>query len=167
MRELGSLELGRPLQEVGWCFRFDRARRRLGSCQWRRGSRTRKWISISAVYVRLLGLSYRDDQGLLLIEDVIRHEIAHAIDFEHRDRSDHGEPWKTICRRIGADPTRLYDVSALPSIPGKYAAVCPSCGLRIAFYRAPTRPRACRECCNRYASGRYDDRFRLAIVGGF
>ncbi|HEX7069968.1 MAG TPA: SprT-like domain-containing protein [Rhodothermales bacterium] len=165
MQSLGEQELRRPLQHLGWRFEFDRARRRLGSCRWPRRGLGPKVITVSAPFTRLLGLDYRDAQGLQVIDDVIRHEIAHAIDFETRGRSDHGPAWKAICRRVGADPTRLYeDPLADMLLPGKYLLRCPGCGSEVTYYRRPSVPRACRECCRRHSGGRYDERFRLKLV---
>ena len=36
MEDLGREHLGRPLQDLGWSFRFDGARRRLGLCLWKK-----------------------------------------------------------------------------------------------------------------------------------
>ena len=161
---LGNQELGEPLQARGWQFRFDRARRRLGSCHWSTGRRATKRITVSRHFALELGPHFSDDQGLLVIEDVIRHEIAHAIDFEARGRSDHGPRWKQICRRVGADPTRLYEsAQSLPALPGKYLARCPACGREVTYYRRPSRPRACRSCCESHADGRFDRRFELQV----
>ncbi len=166
MTELGERELGVSLQSLGWDFRFDRARRRLGSCRWSTRRSPGKLITVSVHYAARLGLSFRDDQGLAVIEDVIRHEIAHAVDFERRGRSDHGRAWKAICRRIGADPTRLYETTDIQAflLPGKYVAHCANCDRKITYYRKPSRPRACRPCCDAHAGGRYDERFRLRVL---
>ncbi|MEM1055782.1 MAG: SprT-like domain-containing protein [Bacteroidota bacterium] len=40
-------------------------------------------------------------------------------------------------------------------------AVCPGCGETVRRSRKPKRPTACASCCQRYAEGRYDERFRL------
>ncbi len=166
MQSLGEQELGASLHSRGWSFEFDRARRRLGSCRWSTRGRPAKKITLSGHYAARLGLSFRDARGLPVIEDVIRHEIAHAIDFERRGRSDHGRTWKAICKRVGADPTRLYETQNAEAflIPGKYVARCPACEQEIAYFRRPSRPRACKRCCDLHAQGRYDERFRLRVV---
>lgn len=38
--------------------------------------------------------------------DTIRHEVAHAIDFNRRKTSDHGSQWRAIARLVGAKPER-------------------------------------------------------------
>ena len=64
MDELGQENLGASLQELGWAFRFDRAKRRLGACK---GGKA-KVISLSRYYVQ--------EKGWEVMEDVARHEIA-------------------------------------------------------------------------------------------
>lgn len=169
MRDLGARELGIPLQALGWRFAFDRARRRLGSCRWHPDSEDGKRITVSRHYAARLGPTYVDQSGLAVIDDVIRHEIAHAIDFERRGRSDHGPKWKSICRRVGADPSRTYESAEIVSLiqPGKYRARCPRCEREISFFRRPSRPRACRPCCDEFAGGRFDERYRLEISKRF
>ena len=162
MEVLGRQELGSTLQSRGWTFAFDRARRRLGSCQFgRRGGSKR--ITLSRHLAATVPLDYRDANGLRVVEDVIRHEIAHAIDYERRGRSDHGRRWKSICLRIGADPTRTYDSDHLPQPPAKYTAICPNCARETAYYRVPRAAPACGSCCREHNRGRYSARFRLSI----
>jgi predicted SprT family Zn-dependent metalloprotease len=42
-------------------------------------------------------------------DDTIRHEIAHAIDFEIRRWSDHSEIWKNIGRQVGCETEHYKD----------------------------------------------------------
>jgi hypothetical protein len=77
MRELGEQELGTPLQDLGWRFRYDNAKKRLGRCFY-----FKKLITLSTNLVLL------NDSDNWQIDDTIRHEIAHAIDFEERGTSD-------------------------------------------------------------------------------
>lgn len=98
------------------------------------------------------------------MEDVVRHEIAHAIDYERRGRSDHGPVWKAIARRIGADPTRLYEGPDVPDHASKYVGICPSCTREHPFYRRVTRRHACPDCCRAKNGGRFTHRFLLRIL---
>lgn len=98
------------------------------------------------------------------MEDVVRHEIAHAIDFERRGASDHGPVWKDIARRVGADPTRLYEGQDIPDDASKYVGICPSCAKEHPFYRRVTRRYACPDCCRTHNRGRFSDRFLLCII---
>lgn len=162
MNELGCEVLGKPLQELGWTFAFDNAKRRLGLCKWKSGNPPLKRISLSRHYVRLNGLQHRDESGLQVIEDVIRHEIAHAIDREQRGTSDHSTIWKKVCRQVGADPTRLYEGKNTDRAPGKYVATCPTCGKEYQYYRRPKRNQYCTPC-NRNDDGRFDSAYRLEL----
>jgi hypothetical protein len=156
MTELGVVLRGRPLEATGWEFAFDRARTRLGCCSWERGSGGKKLISISR--------PFSEAHGWALMEDVVRHEIAHALDVDARRTTDHGPQWKAWARRCGADTSRLYEATAEIRLPPKYVGVCPSCGDRIEYYRRPRRPGACAACCKKYSRGKYDKRFRLVVM---
>lgn len=164
MQVLGRQELGTPLTELGWTFGFDKAKRRLGCCTWKRGRASVKRISISAYYAALNGLAHRDEQGLHVLEDVIRHEIAHAIEYEQHGASNHGARWQALCRRVGADPSRVYEGHEVNAAPGRYVARCPQCGDEQEYYRLPRRPRACAACCRRHNNGRYAGRFKYVLT---
>lgn len=140
MRELGAEHLGRPLQDLGWTFRFDGARRRLGLCQWMRGRESVKSISLSRA------ISARE--GWSLMEDVARHEIAHALDFETRGHSAHDETWKAWARRCGADPTRAYEGEFMDDPASRYLGRClmPGCTYVHPFYRSVTAAYVCVRC---------------------
>lgn len=153
MASLGIRLRGSALQDTGWTFGFDRARTRLGCCSW--GPSGGKRISISRPFAEAYGWA--------LMEDVVRHEIAHALDVDGRRRTDHGPRWKAWARRCGADPTRLYDGGEEVRLPPKYVAVCPACGDQSEYYRKPRHASACSDCCKRYNRGRYHPRFRLVF----
>ena len=131
---LGRELLGESLRARGWSFAFDRARRRLGAC--RSGPRR---ITLSGVLLPALSPE--------AIEDTIRHEIAHAVDFERRGRSAHDATWKALARACGASPERVFtgdlpsDAEAAP-----YRAACPSCGAASGVHRQPVRALRCRAC---------------------
>lgn len=156
MAELGRRQLGRPLQEVGWRVEFDRAKRRLGLCKWKRRGRIVRILSLSRHYARQLGWN--------VMEDVVRHEIAHAVDYERRGTSLHDDVWKVIARDVGADPTRVHEVAELRDPTSKYVGICPACNSLHPFYRRVTRVHACPHCCRAFNDGRFSVRFRLLIV---
>ena len=135
----------------------------MGHCVWKRGRAFVRRVTLSQHYAMLNGLEHRDESGLAIIEDVIRHEIAHAVDYEMRGRSVHDAPWKAICRRVGADPSRLYEGEKVSLAPGKYVATCSGCGVETDYYRRPKRARACRACCQTKSGGRFDARFKLTL----
>lgn len=156
MSSLGEAQLGRSLLSLGWTIRFDRARRRLGICRWEQNGRRARIISISRFYAA--------EGGWAMMEDVVRHEIAHAIDYETRGESDHGPVWKAIARRVGADPTRLYEGPDVPDDASKYVGICPSCEKEHPFYRRVSRRHACPDCCRSHNRGRFTHRFLLRIL---
>ncbi len=162
MKELGQQVLGRSLRDLGWVFGFDNAKRRLGACRYRPGTPPTKRITLSRHYVRLNGLACRDESGLQVIDDVIRHEIAHAIDYERRGRSDHSSAWKAICRKVGADPSRVYEGVDVARVPGKYFIECPQCGQTDEFYKRPKNVRYCKPC-SRKAGHRFDPSCRMTL----
>lgn len=135
---LGQEHAGRPLADLGWSFRFDRARRRLGLCTWKKGGRLVKTVSLSAPLTEALGWS--------VMEDVARHEIAHALDYETRGRSAHDAAWKAWATRCGADPTATYDGPMPDDGTSRLVASCPACGVERPFHRMPTRAYACPAC---------------------
>jgi hypothetical protein len=143
MKEMGMEHAGAPLASLGWTFAFDRARTRLGLCTWRRGRAPAKRISLSRHLSERLGWS--------VMEDVARHEIAHALDFETRGRSAHDAPWKAWAVRCGADPTATYEGSLGDDPRSPLVGECPErdCGYRRPLYRVPLRVPLCTDCRRR------------------
>lgn len=140
MADLGREHLGRPLQELGWTVTFDRARRRLGLCVWKRYGRFVKTISLAR--------HAAERGGWGLMEDVVRHEVAHALDFETRGRSGHDGVWKAWARRCAADPARLYEGPDLddPTAPYVGSCVAEGCTYERPFYRSVTAAHLCPRC---------------------
>ncbi|MEX1013985.1 MAG: SprT-like domain-containing protein [Candidatus Paceibacterota bacterium] len=99
----------------------------------------RKLITLSKL---LTGKNNEDE-----VRDVILHEIAHALDFEDRGTSDHSSKWKTIAKRIGANPTRCYDSKKVSGVNYKYFHLCPTCGYKAGRYRRTNQKIAsCTKC---------------------
>jgi hypothetical protein len=73
-----------------WQFKWDRATKRLGSCNY-----TKKRITLSAHQTK--------KRQELDVKDTILHEIAHAL---LPPRTGHGKLWKAKCMEIGAKPLR-------------------------------------------------------------
>lgn len=137
MEHLGQQWLGTPLSTLGWTFHFDRARVRLGRCLFRQ----------RGVYVRALSLSQHHAAAgwTAEVEDTVRHEIAHAIDFEHRGTSSHDAIWKAWARLCGAKPkARAGERIADPEAP--WRAHCPTCSYTLPLYRRPGRRYVCPDC---------------------
>lgn len=116
-----------------WSFRFDRARRRAGSCI--HATRT---ITLSAPLVRLY------DEPVVV--GVILHEIAHAL---VGPAHQHDQAWKATARRIGApDSARLP--STLPSPEAPWVGTCPRCGHQRRLFSAPRRVSSCAACSSTF-----------------
>lgn len=113
-----------------WRFRFDTAKRRLGSCQY-----TERTITLS----RPLTLVNSEDQ----MRDTILHEIAHVI---AGHSAGHGPRWKAACVRVGARPDRCasMDEVVMPTAPWYH--VCPQCDHRTPRYKRPSRRYGCATC---------------------
>ncbi|MCB0720306.1 MAG: SprT-like domain-containing protein [Bacteroidetes bacterium] len=154
MRSLGQDLVGNGLADLGWAFRFDRAKTRLGCCTWSTSDGTKE-LSLSRHYAEMYGWK--------IMEDVARHEIAHALDVETRGRTDHGRAWKRWARKCGADPARLYEGDEVKAIKPKFLGVCPACGTEYPYYRRPKRAVACAGCCKRFNRGRYSEQFRIVL----
>jgi predicted SprT family Zn-dependent metalloprotease len=74
----------------GWHFKWDRATKRLGCCNY-----TKKRITLSAHQTK--------NRQEVEVKDTILHEIAHAL---LPPRTGHGKLWKAKCVEIGAKPQR-------------------------------------------------------------
>jgi predicted SprT family Zn-dependent metalloprotease len=115
-----------------WTFKFDRARRRFGSCR-----ASRKLITLS----RSLTLLNTEPQ----VRDTILHEIAHGL----APRDGHGAKWKAVCVRIGAKPVRCYsdsEVIAPLRKPARYLIGCRRCGWWHDRRVLNGRQLVCRDC---------------------
>ncbi|WP_312350344.1 SprT-like domain-containing protein [Actinomyces sp.] len=133
MRREDARVLARALMDhhglADWTFRFDRARRRAGSCM--HATRT---ITLSAPLVDL----YEEEA----VRGVILHEIAHAlVGAAHH----HDGAWRRQARLIGApDSARLP--ATLPSPQAPWVGTCPRCGAHRHLFSAPRRVVSCGAC---------------------
>lgn len=131
-----ALELMREHGLADWRFRFDRARRRLGSCSY--ADRT---LSLSEPLTLL--------NDAAVIEDTLLHEIAHAL----TPGAGHGPRWRAEARRLGATPRACVRADRVVVPAARYALVCDGCGVRIARYRRPRARLVCRGCYERHRRG--------------
>lgn len=73
------------------------------------------------------------------IIDTVRHEAAHAIDYEERYTSNHDEQWQKIAKMIGAEPTaKFYDHDGSQTPPFNYVAVQQNGKVVKQFYTLPS-----------------------------
>jgi predicted SprT family Zn-dependent metalloprotease len=114
----------------GWFFIFDRAKRRLGSCNYR----DRK-ITLSSNLTEL-----RDEQN---VRNTILHEIAHAI---VGGRNGHNHIWRSKAIEIGCNGERCAnDVK----VKGKWKATCPN-GHTAHRHRKPKSQSSCGACSSKF-----------------
>lgn len=100
-----------------WTLKFDKAKTRCGQC-----SHTTWTISLSRHFVRL------NDREL--VEDTVRHEIAHAL---VGPGHGHDAAWKKMARAVGAKPQRCKsEADGLQRSEHRYVAVCDGCGKEVA-----------------------------------
>lgn len=126
------------LHGQGWKLQWDNAARRFGSCDWRT-----KTITMSR---HLVELNSREE-----VEDMIRHEIAHAL---AGSRAGHGDKWRSNAALVGARPERCYNGQKVAAPPRKWKGTCPRCG------RTSLRHRRLDISCGS-CSRQYDPELRL------
>ena len=127
------------LLDLGWCFEFNGRKRAAGLC-----SKTKKTIFIST------WLLEQNLDRALKFEDTIRHEIAHAIDFEIRGKSDHGQVWKAIARKVLCNAERCYSIKEIETkVETKYKLVCPKedCNFERASHKKRPEKAKSHPCC--------------------
>ena len=118
-----------------WNFRWDKARRRLGSCNC-----TKKTISLSAYFVALNPEKHDE------ILDTIRHELAHALAWKEKKARGHGKVWKEYCSKLGAKPQSKAPEGAFKNAPYKYVLRLQGSNQIIAgYYRRPAFARNIRK----------------------
>ena len=125
-----------------YSFVWDNAKVRFGCCNYRK-----KQISLSR---ELVQLNTEND-----VVDVILHEIAHAI---VGAGNGHNNIWRNKAIEIGCDGCRCYG-NEVKTPKGKYQYQCPNCNRVINRYRRIKRPLSCGECCNKYNSGRFTEKY--------
>ena len=114
----------------GWAVVLDRSKIRFGCCR-----HLNHTISLSYTLVSLNG---REE-----VEDVIRHEIAHALAGQG---AGHSRAWKVQCAVTGARPQACYDVNNVVAAPSKYVLVCEPCGYRHPRHRRTKTKYIHRKC---------------------
>ncbi|MCF7845632.1 MAG: SprT-like domain-containing protein [Candidatus Peribacteraceae bacterium] len=129
----------------GWNFRFDRARRRFGCCNF-----ATKTISLSKVLAEL--------NSPAKVRDTLLHEIAHAL---VGPRHNHDSIWKDKIAEIGGKPKARFRETEVVIPKSKFAAVCPNCQREFPVFRRSTKKVACRDCCRRFNKGRFSREFIL------
>lgn len=121
----------------GWTFSFDRAKRRLGACNY-----TSRTISLSRPLTRL--------NSEAVVRDTLLHEIAHAL----TPGGGHGPAWRAKCLELGVAPQRCFAAAEVVTPEPKYLLECPACGKGYPRHRKTRTRYVCRACCARHNAGR-------------
>ena len=139
--ELGITWTGKSLRDIGYTVEFNNRSGSLG-------------LHYSVQKKIAFSKKYCIEKGLEVMEDVIRHEIAHALDFLdggfERSRTGHGRivhgrKWKMWATRCGANPTRLYEGVTIERT-GRYKGSCSTCDYTITFQKRVSRIYVCPTC---------------------
>jgi predicted SprT family Zn-dependent metalloprotease len=104
----------------------------------------RKWLGMCRFPIEgqgeiQLNLEYVEARPREIVEDTIRHEIAHALAYCNCRHTGHGKPWKEACVLTGARPERLAHRSQ--TVLGPWQARCKGCGEPASRYRPPKSDR--------------------------
>ena len=163
-----SIKLSNRTEEVnildlGYIFEFNKAiNRSLGTCNYKY-----KTIKLSYNFTK-------DNVGIKndLIDDVIRHEIAHAVSYHlFKDKGvGHGKYWKYVAKQVGATPKATQcDTGIVDNRKSKWTLRCNTNGCInvIKYSRKPTRNKACLDCCNTHNNGKYSDKYKLELIQNY
>lgn len=115
-----------------WSFGFDSAKKRLGVCKYEE-----HLISLSRYFVDLHSLEE--------IDQVVRHEIAHAL---AGSKAGHGPKWKKIATEIGYNHKRISG-DEIGNATAKLIGNCPN-GHTVYRHRKPKTPLSCSKCAPRF-----------------
>jgi len=144
------------LKNKGWVFEFNSRKRAAGLCNWRE-----KKIFLS---------KYLLEQNLnksAEFENTLRHELAHALDFEMRGKSDHSRVWKAVAREVHCTAERCYKSSDIGDSKSKYTLICDICGIKTPSHKKKRTQSACGKCCKEHNGGRYSDKYVLRQVQNY
>ena len=108
------------LTEQGWTFSWMRRKKTLGLC-WHQA----RVLQLSTSFV---DLNVED-----VVEQVCRHEIAHAL---AGHKAGHGPVWQAIAIQCGVhNPSSTC--SEATTVKGRYRAECPTCAREFTMHRRP------------------------------
>jgi len=124
--------MGEHLDLEVWSFGFDSAKKRLGVCKY-----SEHLISLSRYFVDLHSLEE--------IDQVLRHEVAHAL---AGSKAGHGPKWKKIATEIGYNHKRISG-DEIGNATAKLIGVCPN-GHTVYRHRKPKTALSCSKCAPRF-----------------
>ncbi len=156
------------LADLGWEFKFGKTKSAAGRCI-RKGVRRNCFGDVEEVKEKYIELSmHYIDQNLeepKEWEEVIRHELAHAIDFEIREKSNHDRHWRVIANKILSTGERTFTNDQLKDEKqSKYTLICENgCGKKIPSHRKKKRQSSCGDC----SGGRFNPDYILTQVQNY
>jgi SprT protein len=108
--------------------------------------------------------------GAAEIDRTLRHELAHLLAqfrlCKRRRILPHGREWRNACRDLGVSDERACHKLPLDGrqLRRRFIYLCQNCQRSFPRVRRIRRATACLACCRKFASGDYDERFRLQLV---
>ena len=147
---------GKWLKE-DWKLLFNNKNNSLGSCTWNKFNNWERYIYLSNIAIKYLTLEE--------MIDTVRHEIAHAYQFENHKYSKHDDLFYQYCEMIGAKPKRCFDGEFF----GKYKRKCSNkkCQRKTTYFNRMTKKRIrfinADYCCLKCANGKV----KTYLVAGY
>ena len=104
------------------------------------------------------------------VDRTLRHELAHLLAqfrfCKRRRILPHGREWRNACRDLGIAGERAGHTLPLTGreLRRRFTYRCQNCQRDFPRVRRIRRATACLACCRKFASGNFDERFRLRLV---
>lgn len=159
------------LRELGWKISYSNSKKSAGYCKWE-GQRVNllevryfnKQVQLSKY---LLEQNLGEGKGAEW-EETIRHELAHAVDFELRQKSNHDKHWKAVAHAMLSTGERTFTKEQLAdNKQSKYTLVCDVCGKETPKHRETKRSYACGKCCKEHNGGKFSVDFVMRLVQNY
>ena len=145
-----ALKLMRQHGVSDYTFKWDRAVRRFGCHNGRL-----KTLSLSRPMTE-------HESNEKRVINTILHEIAHALDYRKRGKSNHDSEWKRVAVSIGCSGETCSSVSGVDKSQFmKWVATCPSCEREVYYARKTKVDKACGGCCKKHNNNKYTSEYRF------
>jgi SprT protein len=104
------------------------------------------------------------------IDRTLRHELAHLLAHSRTRRRilPHGAQWRKACCDLGIPGERASHTLPLlgRALRRRFVYSCAHCQRHFPRVHRIRHATACLDCCQKFAQGNYDERFRLRLVKG-
>ena len=135
-----------PIPEIRWNSRFKTSAGRFSP-------HPKKAIIEIAEYL------LEENDALEMIRDTVGHELIHYFLWIQGKPYGHTAEFKKIMIDLGVSRYNTVPKHR----PFKHCYSCPSCEQKI-FVRKKLRRAACAACCNQFAQGKYQFRYKLKLL---